>query len=142
MLFPASVVIWALGYFDFSMHHVADAKFSMLGRIGGAISFIFSPLGLSDWRCCVALISGLVARETTVSTLGILIGSAQSVRDIISPQAACAFMSFSLLSMPCAAAVAALQRELGTKSTLKVLIFEFITAWTVSFAVYRIALLI
>lgn len=142
VLFPASVVIWALGYFDFSMHHAADAKFSMLGRIGGAISFIFSPLGLSDWRCCVALISGLVARETTVSTLGILIGSAQSVRDIISPQAACAFMSFSLLSMPCVAAVAALRRELGTKSTLKVLIFEFITAWTVSFAVYRIALLI
>lgn len=142
VLFPASVVIWALGYFDFSMHHAADAKFSMLGRIGGAISFIFSPLGLSDWRCCVALISGLVARETTVSTLGILIGSTQSVRDIISPQAACAFMSFSLLSMPCVAAVAALRRELGTKSTLKVLIFEFITAWTVSFAVYRIALLI
>ena len=53
-----------------------------------------------------------------------------------------AFMSFSLLSMPCVAAVAALRRELGTKSTLKVLIFEFITAWTVSFAVYRIALLI
>ena len=142
VLFPASVVIWALGYFDFSMHHAADAKFSMLGRIGSAISFIFSPLGLSDWRCRVALISGLVARETTVSTLGILIGSAQSVRDIISPQAACAFMSFSLLSMPCVAAVAALRRELGTKSTLKVLIFEFITAWTVSFAVYRIALLI
>ena len=42
----------------------------------------------------------------------------------------------------CVAAVAALRRELGTKSTLKVLIFEFITAWTVSFAVYRIALLI
>ena len=142
VLFPASVVIWTLGYFDFSMHHAADAKFSMLGRIGGAISFIFSPLGFSDWRCCVALISGLVARETTVSTLGILIGSAQSVRDIISPQAACAFMSFSLLSMPCVAAVAALRRELGTKSTLKVLIFEFITAWTVSFAVYSIALLI
>ena len=51
-------------------------------------------------------------------------------------------MSFSLLSMPCVAAVEALRRELGTKSTLKVLIFEFITAWTVSFAVYRIALLI
>ncbi len=142
VLFPASIVIWALGYFDFSMHHAADAKFSILGRIGGAISFIFSPLGLGDWRCCVALVSGLVARETTVSTLGILIGSAQSVRDIISPQSACAFMSFSLLSMPCSAAVAAIRRELGTKSTLKVLIFEFITAWTVSFAVYRIALLI
>ena len=96
--------VYMVGYFDFSMHHAADAKLSMLGRIGGAISFIFSPLGLSDWRCCVALISGLVARETTVSTLGILIGSAQSVRDIISPQAACAFMSFSLLSMPCVAA--------------------------------------
>lgn len=119
VLFPASVIIWALGYFDFSFHHAADARLSMLGRIGGAVSFIFSPLGLGDWRCCVALISGLVARETTVSTLGILMGSAQSVRDIISPQAACAFMSFSLLSMPCVAAVAALRRELGTKSTAK-----------------------
>ena len=142
VLFPASVIIWALGYFDFSFHHAADARLSMLGRIGGAVSFIFSPLGLGDWRCCVALISGLVARETTVSTLGILMGSAQSVRDIISPQAACAFMSFSLLSMPCVAAVAALRRELGTKSTAKVLIFEFITAWTVSFMIYRLALLI
>lgn len=141
VLFPASVVIWALGYFDFSMHHAADAKLSVLGRIGSAVSFIFSPLGLDDWRCCVALISGLVARETTVSTLGILLGT-QSVGEIITPQAACAFMSFSLLSMPCVAAVAALRRELGTKSTAKVLIFEFITAWTVSFAVYRLALLI
>lgn len=141
VLFPASVVIWALGYFDFSMHHAADAKLSVLGRIGSAVSFIFSPLGLDDWRCCVALISGLVARETTVSTLGILLGT-QSVSEIITPQAACAFMSFSLLSMPCVAAVAALRRELGTKSTAKVLIFEFITAWTVSFAVYRLALLI
>ena len=142
VLFPASVIIWALGYFDFSFHHASDARLSMLGRIGGAVSFVFSPLGLGDWRCCVALISGLVARETTVSTLGILMGSAQSVRDIISPQAACAFMSFSLLSMPCVAAVAALRRELGTKSTAKVLIFEFITAWTVSFMIYRLALLI
>lgn len=142
VLFPASVIIWALGYFDFSFHHAADARLSMLGRVGGAVSFIFSPLGLGDWRCCVALISGLVARETTVSTLGILMGSAQSVRDIISPQAACAFMSFSLLSMPCVAAVAALRRELGTKSTAKVLTFEFITAWTVSFMIYRLALLI
>ncbi len=142
VLFPASVIIWALGYFDFSFHHAADARLSMLGRIGDAVSFIFSPLGLGDWRCCVALISGLVARETTVSTLGILMGSAQSVRDIISPQAACAFMSFSLLSMPCVAAVAALRRELGTKSTAKVLIFEFIAAWTVSFMIYRLALLI
>ena len=141
VLFPASVVIWALGYFDFSMHHAADAKLSVLGRIGSSVSFIFSPLGLDDWRCCVALISGLVARETTVSTLGILLGT-QSVSEIITPQAACAFMSFSLLSMPCVAAVAALRRELGTKSTAKVLIFEFITAWTVSFAVYRLALLI
>ena len=141
VLFPASVVIWALGYFDFSMHHAADAKLSVLGRIGSSVSFIFSPLGLDDWRCCVALISGLVARETTVSTLGILLGT-QSVGEIITPQAACAFMSFSLLSMPCVAAVAALRRELGTKSTAKVLIFEFITAWTVSFAVYRLALLI
>lgn len=141
VLFPASVVIWALGYFDFSMHHAADAKLSVLGRIGSAVSFIFSPLGLDDWRCCVALISGLVARETTVSTLGILLGT-QSVSEIITPQAACAFMSFSLLSMPCVAAVAALRRELGTKSTAKVLIFEFITAWTVSFAVYCLALLI
>lgn len=141
VLFPASVVIWALGYFDFSMHHAADAKLSVLGRIGSSVSFIFSPLGLDDWRCCVALISGLVARETTVSTLGILLGT-QSVSEIITPQAACAFMSFSLLSMPCVAAVAALRRELGTKSTAKVLIFEFITAWTVSFAVYRLAFLI
>lgn len=141
VLFPASVVIWALGYFDFSMHHAADAKLSVLGRIGSAVSFIFSPLGLDDWRCCVALISGLVARETTVSTLGILLGT-QSVSEIITPQAACAFMSFSLLSMPCVAAVAALRRELETKSTAKVLMFEFITAWTVSFAVYRLALLI
>lgn len=141
VLLPASVIVWALGYFDVSFHRASAPELSLLGRLGNAVSFIFEPLGFGDWRCSVAVLSGLVARETTVSTLGILVG-AENLTSIFTPAAACSFMSFSLLSMPCIAAVNALVRENGLLGTLKVLVFEFITAWTVSFAVYRLALLI
>lgn len=141
VLLPASVIVWALGYFDVSFHRASVPELSLLGRLGNAVSFVFEPLGFGDWRCSVAVLSGLVARETTVSTLGILVG-AENLTSIFTPAAACSFMSFSLLSMPCIAAVNALVRENGLLGTLKVLVFEFITAWTVSFAVYRLALLI
>ncbi len=141
VLLPASVIVWALGYFDVSLHRASAPELSLLGRLGNDVSFVFEPLGFGDWRCSVAVLSGLVARETTVSTLGILVG-AENLTSIFTPAAACSFMSFSLLSMPCIAAVNALVRENGLLGTLKVLVFEFITAWTVSFAVYRLALLI
>lgn len=141
VLLPASVIVWALGYFDVSFRRASVPELSLLGRLGNAVSFVFEPLGFGDWRCSVAVLSGLVARETTVSTLGILVG-AENLTSIFTPAAACSFMSFSLLSMPCIAAVNALVRENGLLGTLKVLVFEFITAWTVSFAVYRLALLI
>ncbi len=141
VLLPASVVIWALGYFDSQLHRAATPEFSLLGRLGNAVSFIFEPLGFGDWRCSVAVLSGLVARETTVSTLGILAGG-RNLSSLISTAAACSFMSFSLLSMPCVAAVTALVRENGVLTTAKILVFEFIIAWIVSFAVYRLALLI
>lgn len=141
VLLPASVIVWALGYFDVSFHRASVPELSLLGRLGNAVSFVFEPLGFGDWRCSVAVLSGLVARETTVSTLGILVG-AENLTSVFTPAAACSFMSFSLLSMPCIAAVNALVRENGLLGTLKVLVFEFITAWTVSFAVYRLALLI
>ena len=143
VLLPASIIIWALGYFDLSLRPASDAQFSILGRLGGLISFIFKPLGFGDWRCCVAVMSGLIARETTVSTLGILLGSgaADGIRTLVTRAGACSFMTFSLLSVPCVAAVAAMRRELGRVGTAKVLVFEFVTAWTVSFIIYRIALL-
>lgn len=141
VLLPASVIVWALGYFDLKLHCAAAPELSLLGRLGNAVSFVFKPLGFGDWRCSVAVLSGLVARETTVSTLSILVG-AEDLTSLLTPAAACSFMSFSLLSMPCIAAVTALVRESGLLGTLKVLAFEFVTAWTVSFVVYRLALLI
>ena len=75
VLLGASVVVWALQYFDFSFHHVQDSSQSILGVIGTAIAPVFQPLGFGDWRSSVSLLSGLIAREQVVSSLGILYGA-------------------------------------------------------------------
>lgn len=77
VLLGASVVVWALQYFDFSFHHVQDSSQSILGVIGTAIAPVFQPLGFGDWRSSVSLLSGLIAREQVVSSLGILYGRAE-----------------------------------------------------------------
>lgn len=145
VLLGASVVIWFCQYFNFSLQHVENSEESILGVIGSFVAPIFAPLGFGDWKSSVSMISGLIARESIVSTMGILHGAGDSgaISDIIAsvytPAAAYSFMTFCLLFIPCMAAVATLRREMNSRKwTAIALGFQAVTAWVITFIVYNI----
>ncbi len=145
VLLGASVVIWFCQYFSFSLQHVENSEKSILGTVGTLIAPIFAPLGFGDWKSSVSMLTGLIARESIVSTMGILHGAGDSgaISEIISavytPASAYAFMVFSLLFIPCMAAVATLRREMNSRKwTAIALGFQAVVAWVVTFIVYNI----
>lgn len=145
VLLGASVVIWFCQYFSFSLQHVENSEESILGTIGAFIAPIFAPLGFGDWKSSVSMLSGLIARESIVSTMGILHGAGDSgaiseiIASVYTPAAAYSFMVFSLLFIPCMAAVATLRREMNSRKwTAIALGFQAIVAWVVTFIVYNI----
>ena len=109
VIFIATIVIWFLQSFDFGLHMVANQQESMLAVIAGYIAPLLSPIGLGDWRIATSLISGFMAKESVVATLGILFG--QSVSTAISSASAASLLVFSLLYTPCVAAIASIRRE-------------------------------
>mgnify|MGYP000568001236 CR=1 FL=1 len=72
IIFVASILIWFLQSFDFTLHMVADSGESMLAQLGTWLSHIFAPLGFEDWRASTALVTGITAKESVVSTLSVL----------------------------------------------------------------------
>ena len=145
VLLGASVVIWFCQYFNFSLQHVENSEESILGVIGSFVAPIFAPLGFGDWKSSVSMISALIARESIVSTMGILHGAGDSgaISDIIAsvytPATAYSFMVFCLLFIPCMAAVATLRREMNSRKwTAIALGFQAVTAWVITFIVYNI----
>ncbi len=142
VIFAATVVIWFLGAFDPHLNFVTDSQTSLLAAIGRFISPIFAPLGFGDWRASTALIAGFTAKESVVSTLGVLMGGAE-LSSLFTPLSALSFLVFTLLYTPCVAAVAAIRRELGsTVKTIGVVAFQCAVAWLCAFAVYAIGSLI
>ncbi|MGN0519669.1 MAG: ferrous iron transport protein B [Candidatus Fimenecus sp.] len=145
VLLGASIVIWFCQYFSFSLQHVENSEESILGTIGSFIAPIFAPLGFGDWKSSVSMLSGLIARESIVSTMGILHGAGDSgaISEVIAaaytPASAYSFMVFSLLFIPCMAAVATLRREMNSRKwTAIALGFQAVVAWVVTFIVYNI----
>ena len=147
VLLGASIVVWALQYFSFSFKHVTNPDESMLAVIGKAIAPIFAPLGFGEWQSSVSVLSGLIARESIVSTLGILYGSGEGgvsavISQVFTPAQAYSFMTFTLLFIPCVAAVSSIRREMNSRKwTAITLGCQALTAWIVTFIVYHIALL-
>ena len=145
VLLGASVVIWFCQYFSFRLQHVENSEESILGTIGAFIAPIFAPLGFGDWKSSVSMLSGLIARESIVSTMGILHGAGDSgaISEVIAtaytPAAAYSFMVFCLLFIPCMAAVATLRREMNSRKwTAIALGFQAVVAWIATFIVYNI----
>lgn len=153
IIFSVAVVIWFLQYFSFSLQVVADPGDSMLGFIGKTIAPVFEPLGFGDWKSAVALITGFVAKEAVVSTMGVLHGVAEATEgstDLITalqasftPLTAYAFMAFTLLYMPCMAAFATIKREMNSwKWTLITVGYSTGVAWIVAFLIFRVGKLL
>ena len=149
IIFLATILIWILQSFDFRFNAVEDSSLSMLASIGMLVVPIFAPLGFSDWRATTALITGLTAKEAVVSTLAVLFGANESadltplLAQIFTPLTAFSFLIFTLLYMPCVAAVAAIKRELGsTKLVVAAMIYQTGIAWLASFVVFTVGRLL
>ena len=147
IIFIASIVIWFLQSMDWSLNMVTDSADSILASIGSLVAPIFTPMGFSDWRASTALITGLTAKETVVSTLTVLTGAANDVQlstalgaIFPTPASALAFLTFTILYMPCVAAFAATKREMGTwKEALLTALYQTVVAYGVAILVYFVA---
>ena len=133
VIFMATICIWLLRRFSPPFSLVQDSKDSILAMIASVLVPIFKPLGLGDWRICVSLISGFMAKESVVSTLEVLFGGA--MQQFMTPLAAMCLLVFSLLYTPCVAAIASIRRELGRKWAWGVVIWQCVIAWLVAYAV-------
>lgn len=148
VIFAATVVIWFLGAFDSRLNYVSDSSNSLLAAIGRLISPVFAPLGFGDWRVSTALIAGFTAKESVVSTLGVLLGTGtaglgETLSALLTPLSALSFLVFTLLYTPCVAAVATIRRELNsTPKTVGVVVFQCVVAWLCAFIVYSVGTLI
>ena len=129
---------WLLRSFDFGFNYLtADmAERSVLAWIGKNTAFLFRPIGIDDWRICVALILGVTAKEVVAGTLLLLFGSSPLV---LSWQAAVSVMLFTALYVPCAATVAVIKKECGGKTAALSVLLNTGTAYGVCFVFYNFA---
>ncbi|MGN0569879.1 MAG: ferrous iron transport protein B [Candidatus Fimenecus sp.] len=146
VLLGASIIIWFCQYFNFSLQHVESSEESILGVIGSFIAPVFAPLGFGDWKSSVAMLTGLVARESIVTTMGILYGAGEgasisaAISSAYTPAAAYSMMVFALLFIPCFAAVTTLRKEMNSRRwTLMALGFQACTAYVITFVIYNLA---
>ena len=136
VIFIATIVIWFLQSFSPQLQFIEDSSQSILARIAGLLEPLFRPLGLGDWRICTSLISGVMAKESVVSTMEILF--AGGVASALSSRAAASLLVFSLLYSPCIAAIASVKRELGTKWAVAMVAWQCVVAWVCAFVIYVI----
>lgn len=140
LILIASVCIWFFSYFDVSFSHAADISDSILYHIGDFISPVFRPLGFGRAELATALVVGLSAKETVVSTLGVLSGGGGIAQLFGNRISAFSFLLFTLLYTPCVAAFAAMRSELGSfLRALGVAFIQCAAAYLVSFLFYNIA---
>jgi len=134
VIFLATLVIWFLQTFDFHFNMVENGEGSMLASVAGWIAPVFRPLGLGSWQVVTALISGFMAKESVVATLGVLGGPA-----LFTTVTSVSMLVFCLLYTPCVAAMASIRRELGTKWMLFIILFQCVVAWICAWFAYFIA---
>ena len=151
IILASAIVLWFLQAFGFEngFGMVEDLDKSILAYIGRAIKWIFIPLGFGTWQSAVATITGLIAKENVVGTMGILYGFAEVAEDgaefwgqmaaQFTPAAAYSFLVFNLLSAPCFAAIGAIKREMNNaKWTWFAIGYQTVFAYVISLIVYQV----
>ena len=144
VIFLATLVIWFLQSFDPRLNYLAAEGAnadSILAHVAGFIAPIFRPLGFGSWQISVGLITGFIAKESVVSSISVLLGTA-SVTTLLSPLSAASLLVFCLLYTPCVAAIASIRRELGVRWATAVVLLQCSVAWIVAALVRLIGLLI
>ena len=134
----ATVVVWFLSHFSITFNMVSQED-SILAVIGSYLVPIFRPVGLGSWQIVTSLISGFIAKESVVATLGMLFGN--SVTAILTPLTAASLLAFSVLYTPCVAAVASVKRELGVKWAVAMVLWQCAVAWVAALLVRLVGML-
>ena len=155
IIFAMSIVIWFLSNYNFS--GMVDMEDSFLASIGGVVAHLFAWHGFATWEAGAAVITGILAKEAVVSTLGVLYGVAEvseeameaagqmqgSLGIAFTSLSAYAFMIFAALYTPCMTALGTIKKEIATwKWTLFSAVYTFMVAWVISLLVYQIGLLL
>ena len=153
VILASTIVLWFLqgfGFTDGQFGMVEDNNTSLLASIGGAVSFIFAPLGFGDWRSTVATVTGLIAKENVVATFAVLFGFAGEVSENgdeiwgtiaanFTALSAYSFMIFNLLCAPCFAAMGAIKREMNNPKWTAIAIgYMCLLAYCTSLVVYQL----
>lgn len=149
----ATILVWFLSYFgwtdgSFGMLEEDQMDSSILALIGNAIAWIFVPLGFGNWQATVASITGLIAKENIVGTLGILYNSDtatvyQNMGTAFTGITGFAFLVFNLLCAPCFAAIGAIKREMNdTKWFWRAIVYQCGFAYVVALIVNQLGMVI
>ncbi len=140
----STILVWFTSFFgwvdgSFQMLSEEQIDNSILAYIGSAISWIFAPLGWGNWQAAVASITGLVAKENIVGTMGILYGGAVNIGEHFTVISGISFLIFNLLCAPCFAAIGAMKREMNNgKWTLFAVAYQCAFAYAVAIIVNQI----
>lgn len=150
IIFVSSIILWFLQAYSFNLQRVS-ADQSILAGLGRVIAPLFIPLGWGHWQGAVATVTGLVAKENVISTLGILLGKQEVVTEsgteiwgalqgIFTSVSAYSFLLFNLLCAPCFAAIGAIHREMSSRKWTWIAIgYQCGLAYVVSFIFYQFA---
>lgn len=142
VIFALSVIMWFLSNFNFS--GMVDMNDSFLSYIGKFINPIFVPLGFGTWQNSVSILSGLMAKEVVIGTMGVIYGAnlEQALLQHFTTLSAISFLVFTLLYTPCVSVISTMKKEFGNKMATFSVVYQFTLAWIISFAIYQIGSLI
>ena len=145
----STIVVWFLSFFGvvdgtFRMLEEEEISYSILASVGNVIRWIFAPLGWGTWQATVASITGLIAKENIVGTMGILYRAAgdgtvyQNIAAVFTGLSGFSFLVFNLLCAPCFAAIGAIRREMNNpKWTWFAIAYQCLFAYAIALMIYQ-----
>lgn len=138
LIFSISIIVWFLS--NFNLSGFTSIENSFLYMIGTSISKIFSPLGFGFWQASVSLLTGLMAKEVIISSMGVIFGSnLQAILpSFFTPASALSFLVFVLIYTPCISVLSTIKHEYGVKLMIISAIYQFSLAYCISFLVFNI----
>lgn len=142
IIFSISVIVWFLS--NYNTTGMVDINISFLASIGKFINPIFIPLGFASWQNSVALLTGLMAKEVVVGTMGVIYGGnlTHALANYFTPLSAYSFLVFVLLYTPCVSVIATMKKEYGNKMAIFSVGYQLILAWVVSFIIFNVGSII
>ncbi|MBW9155220.1 ferrous iron transport protein B [Clostridium tagluense] len=142
IIFSISVIVWFLS--NFNTTGMVGINSSFLAAIGKFINPIFIPLGFGSWQNSIALLTGLMAKEVVVGTMGVIYGSnlTHVLPNFFTPLSAYSFLAFVLLYTPCVSVIATMKKEYGNRMAIFSVAYQLILAWVVSFIIFNVGSII